>query len=156
MRYILIFVVWLLSFFSTQANLSIQGEFNGWHDETIVKLSNNTFWIQNGYYYQYCYFYNPQVELYQEYGQIKMFVNGCENNGVSVKQLRNVIETSIDGQFEGFDGDTIFKMRNGTLWKQKRYKYWYRYAYNPKCLLYENNGWKLFVLGQTVDVERIR
>jgi len=41
------------------------------------------------------------------------------------------IESSIDGDFEGWDGDTIFVLENGQVWRQDSYAYLYEYAYNP-------------------------
>ena len=42
-----------------------------------------------------------------------------------------VAELRIDGEFEGFDEDMLFKLQNGTFWLQDEYKYWYHYAYRP-------------------------
>lgn len=148
---ILIIFVFNLKLFS----LNIEGEFNGWDGETVIKLSDGTFWIQSSYYYSYCYAYNPKVELFREFGQIKIKVNGCGARPVAIEQIE-AYETRIDGEFDGFDDGKIFYLQNGTVWKQKKFKYWYRYAYSPRCLLYYYNGWKLNVLGKTIDVERIR
>ena len=37
------------------------------------------------------------------------------------------IESRIDGQFEGWDGDTLFQLSNGQIWQQTQYAYTYRY-----------------------------
>ncbi|WP_313375035.1 hypothetical protein [Chishuiella sp.] len=52
----------------------------------------------------------------------------------------NAMETKIDGEFNGWDGETIFKMRNGTIWQQASYSYKYRYAYSPDVLIYSKDG----------------
>ncbi len=50
------------------------------------------------------------------------------------------IETNIDGSFEGWDGDTVFKLRNGQIWKQSSYNYTYHYSYAPEVLIYSSGG----------------
>lgn len=138
------------------AGWSIDGEFSGWNGETVVKLNDGSYWIQSQYVYHYCYSYSPKVELFNNNGQIIMKVAGCGDVNIPVTQLSNVRESKIDGDFEGFDQNKVFTLRDGSVWRQKKYQYWYRYAYSPSCIVYYNNGWKLSVLGKTIDVEKIR
>lgn len=51
-----------------------------------------------------------------------------------------VIETKIDGEFEGWEGETIFKMMNGSIWQQASYAYTYHYAYMPDVIIYHKGG----------------
>lgn len=46
----------------------------------------------------------------------------------------------IDGEFQGFDNEVLFKLRNGTYWIQTRYKYWYKYAYCPEVTITKEDG----------------
>jgi hypothetical protein len=46
------------------------------------------------------------------------------------------IETQIDGDFEGWEGETIYKLRNGQIWQQASYHYHYHYAYAPEVTIY--------------------
>jgi hypothetical protein len=46
------------------------------------------------------------------------------------------IETKIDGEFEGWDGETLFKLENGQIWQQTSYAYTYHYAYRPDVVIY--------------------
>lgn len=76
----------------------------------------------------------------------------------SVTNYENV-ESSIDGHFEGWDGDTVFELENGQVWQQTSYDYTYHYAYDPDVLIYDDNGaWKLSVEGvdDVITVERLR
>jgi hypothetical protein len=71
---------------------------------------------------------------------------------------QGVIESRIDGEFEGFDGDTIFRLQNGQVWQQID-QYHYHYAYSPRVLIYPSRGqWRLQVEGvsSTIAVERLR
>jgi len=71
----------------------------------------------------------------------------------------DAIETYIDGEFEGWDGDTVWKMDNGQIWQQSSYSYHYHYAYHPKVLIYRaSGGWKMKVDGDAgeVSVRRIK
>jgi hypothetical protein len=63
-----------------------------------------------------------------------------------------VIESRIDGEFTGWDGETIFKLLNGQVWQQSSYAYRYKYAYSPAVLIYQSGGlYKMKVDG--VDTE---
>lgn len=71
----------------------------------------------------------------------------------------SVIETEIDGDFEGWEGETIWKMSNGQVWQQSSYAYHYHYASDPKVLIYRaDGGWKMKVDGDddTVEVKRLK
>lgn len=48
-------------------------------------------------------------------------------------------DSRINGEFNGWDGDTIFKLSNGTTWQQKRYEYKYVYKYCPKVKIWEDS-----------------
>lgn len=50
------------------------------------------------------------------------------------------LETHIVGVFDGWDGKTVFQMRDGSRWQQDEYSVAYHYATNPRVLLYYKNG----------------
>ena len=71
----------------------------------------------------------------------------------------NRIESQIEGKFTGWSGDTIFRLINGQVWRQRHYAYHYHYAYRPKVLIYPEGGrFKMKVAGvnSELDVERVR
>ncbi|WP_017931523.1 hypothetical protein [Robiginitomaculum antarcticum] len=71
-----------------------------------------------------------------------------KSNSTCPTSTRKLVETRIDGEFEGWDGETIFKMSNGQIWQQSEYNYHYRYAYRPEVFLFKDNGrWKMKVDG---------
>lgn len=51
-----------------------------------------------------------------------------------------LIESRIDGQFEGWTGETIFKLQNGQIWQQSTYAYKYAYKFSPPVLIYRSGG----------------
>jgi hypothetical protein len=69
------------------------------------------------------------------------------------------VETQVDGEFNGWEGETIVKLMNGQIWRQTEYYYEYHYAYMPSVLVYPSGGgFKMKVDGtsQPVGVERLR
>jgi hypothetical protein len=57
-----------------------------------------------------------------------------------------LIESQIDGEFTGWEGETIFALRNGQIWQQASYAYKYHYAYAPKVLIYRaGSGYRMRV-----------
>jgi hypothetical protein len=53
------------------------------------------------------------------------------------KMSHVVYDGEIAGEFEGFNDQVLFKMRNGTFWIQAQYQYWYHYAYCPAAIINE-------------------
>lgn len=71
----------------------------------------------------------------------------------------DVIESNIDGEFNGWDGETIFKLTNGQIWQQSAYAYTYHYAYRPKVMIINNNGRYLMQVegvSGTIQVKRLK
>lgn len=71
----------------------------------------------------------------------------------------SVVESQIDGNFEGWAGETIFKLSNGQIWQQATYAYTYHYAFRPKVLIFKtNSAYKMKVEGVdgTIFVKRLK
>ena len=71
----------------------------------------------------------------------------------------DIIESNISGSFEGWKGETIFKLMNGEIWQQTEYYYEYHYAFSPKVLIIPSaGGYKAKVEGvnKAVGVTRLR
>jgi len=63
----------------------------------------------------------------------------------------------IDGEFEGFNDEVLFKMKNGTYWVQAKYKYWYHYAYCPDVTITKENAtYIMTVAGHSIPVRRVQ
>jgi len=64
-------------------------------------------------------------------------INTDDSEKASATFLGTVrLQTQIDGDFEGWDGDTVFVLSNGNILKQASYAYTYHYAYRPRVLVY--------------------
>ncbi len=71
----------------------------------------------------------------------------------------STIESQIEGDFEGWEGETIVKLTNGQIWQQNEYYYTYHYAFMPHVLIIKSgNGYKMKVDGvnKLVGVTQIR
>ncbi len=71
----------------------------------------------------------------------------------------DVIESNINGEFKGWDGNTIVELTNGQIWKQSSYYYYYHYSYNPRVLIYPADGcikMKVENVDPTVCVTRLK
>lgn len=44
----------------------------------------------------------------------------------------------IDGEFKGWEGETIYKLLDGRVLQQSQYHYHYHYAYSPDILIYSD------------------
>lgn len=85
------------------------------------------------------------VKLIQEIYQVgeeqgKKAALASKSSGAAVTSAPSVIETQVDGDFDGWDGDTIVKLMNGQIWQQTEYYYHYHYAFMPKVLIYRSGG----------------
>ena len=77
----------------------------------------------------------------------------------SITTIADVIESKIDGDFEGWDGETVVKLMNGQIWQQTQYHYEYHYAFMPDVIIYKSGGrYKMLVDGtdEAVVVERLK
>lgn len=142
---------------SNTINAQVDGDFNGWNANTIIKLTNGEIWKQTEYFYSYIYSYMPHVTITNSFNVSKMKVEGIDKE-VIVEKLSNVIESKIKGDFSGWNGDTVIELINGQKWKQSTYSYNYSYGYNLDVLIYQSDfGFKIKVDGnnEIVDIERV-
>jgi len=135
--------------------------FMGNNDE-IFKLAIGGLW-QVKYEYEYLYEYYPDVVICPNAGTL--IINGKKLNIQKIsstnpsKSSGGVIESSINGEFKGWEGESIYALMNGQVWQQATYYYHYHYAYAPKVLIYQSSGnYFMQVQGvkQAVQVRRLR
>jgi len=71
----------------------------------------------------------------------------------------DLIESQIYGEFTGWEGETIFKMMDGSIWQQVSYDYIYHYAYMPSIIIYTKSGsyyMKVQGINDEIQVRRIK
>lgn len=146
-----------------QANIISPTPFMGNNDE-LFKLDNGMIG-EVKYEYEYMYEYYPAVIVCPS--KNKMIV---KNKNLTIKIINmpttknkgessNIIESSMDGDFNGWEGETIFKLSNGQIWQQSSYAYTYHYAYSPKVLIIKSgNLYKMQVEGvsSSINVTRLK
>ena len=132
----------------------IDGEFNGFNQDVLFKMRNGTYWIQAEYQYWYHYSYSPDVTITEQNGK---YILNVEGKSIQVRKIIPFVESKIDGTFNGWDGDTTYKLWNGQVWQQNLYQYEYCYAYAPDIVIYlAGGGYKMSVAGTTAGVRQVR
>ena len=145
----------------------IDGYFEGWEGDTIWKMMNGQVWQQSGPGIKVSMKLNPQVLIVRSGSKFRMQVEGIEKTvGVTLLSgdlgtsrggtlpTDSVIETQIDGTFNGWDGETVWKMTNGQIWQQSEYAYHYGYAYRPNVTIVKTStGYVMMIDGES---ERVR
>ncbi len=139
------------------------------NDGEIFRLADGSLWKVN-YEYEYLYEYYPDVVICPSAGTLVvrgktlnveqvMTIKPTSPSEPQLTETAEVIESRIDGQFSGWDGETIFKLQNGQIWQQSSYAYKYKYAYSPAVLIYRSGSvFKLRVNGVDgeITVKRLR
>lgn len=62
---------------------------------------------------------------------------------------------TVNGAWEGWKGETIVEMTDGSVWKQIEYVYEYRYSYRPKAVLMSGNKLMVDGMSRPVRVQRL-
>jgi hypothetical protein len=69
------------------------------------------------------------------------------------------IESNIKGDFEGWEGETVFVLDNGQVWQQAGFEYHYHYAFRPKVTIFSIDGvqrMRVEGVDQTIPVRRLK
>lgn len=128
----------------------IAGAFYGFNSNQLFKLANGTYWIQSKYRYWYHYKYRPQAVIVEVNGQ---FILTVEGQSIPVRRVHEVWESRIAGRFEGWRGDTIYKLENRQIWQQSVYKYEYKYALRPDAIVFKlGSRYIMRVVGTEAEV----
>jgi hypothetical protein len=101
---------------------------------------------------------NPDVTIYKSGNDYKLVIEGFDEP-VICRKIKDVIESTIEGEFKGWEGSTIFKLTNGQIWQQSEYSYMYHYAYRPSVTIYESkDGVKMKVedVDEVISVKKLK
>jgi len=60
----------------------------------------------------------------------------------------------VEDDWEGWDGDTIVKLTDGSVWRQEEYHYEYHYSYRPYVTI-SNNVMHVDGMSRAIRVRRI-
>ena len=116
--------------------------------------------MQTSFDYSFSARYFPTVTLIPGTWGWTMHVQG-ERETATVEQAITVIRTCINGDFEGWEGDTIVVLCNGQVWQQSDYNYHFAYGFTPDVLIYRTpyGGYRMVVdrdYENSVAVMRLR
>ena len=125
--YLLIFIIFSFYSLNLQAGTyHIDGEFDGCDYEQAYPIQGGGVLVCN----EYNYFYEYSPEVISD-GRKVILIGG---NKVDAKlQNGSVIQTRVDGDFEGCDFDKKINLQNGLIFVCSDYGY--SYAYNPKVTI---------------------
>lgn len=137
--------------------------FGDTHEIRFIKLDNEIFLNWNDLYSSL-----PGWFLVNSNGQIEVspilqlsvlnMITESTNSGLTTSSS-DVIESQIEGEFEGWDGETIFKLTNGQIWQQANYAYTYHYAYRPNVIIAKSGGRYIMQVegvSETINVRRLK
>jgi hypothetical protein len=128
------------------------------NDGEIFRLDDGSIW-QIKQAQQYFYHYYPNVIICRS--SDKLIVKGKSLNvellgSPAVRQpgkLPSMIESRIDGRFDGWSGETIFKLENGQIWQQASYANTPSRKYRPKVVITRTGaGFEMQVEGLTASL----
>ncbi|TDJ06077.1 MAG: hypothetical protein E2O67_04365 [Deltaproteobacteria bacterium] len=139
-------------FEETNIKGTVSGSVNNGH---IFKTASGNIYEVIGYPYEYVYEYSPDVLVLRNGELYKLIIDGFDEhlecrllNSGNTSSSASVVESFIDGEFEGFEGETIIKLMNGQIWQQAEYYYYYYYGYMLPVLIYQSSsGFKMKVEG---------
>ena len=107
----------------------------------------------------------PEIVVYQDGKKFKMKVQGMEKL-VSVNKIQEVIESNIEGymdgttlrDFNGYDGNTTFKLKNQQEWKQaETTSTIFSNLFRPAVTIYlTSEGYKMIIEGLKEDPILVR
>jgi hypothetical protein len=169
----LLFAVLFVTYFTSASALEfvgtdmISGTVSTVKNGTIFKTMSGLLFQVNDYVYLYPYVYYPEVLVFREGNVYILKIDGikeklsCSLLSDQQNQFKTsiAISTKIDNDFEGYDYENIYKLRNGQIWQQIDFKYRYRYKYAPNVIIYmKDNRYYMQVEGMddSVMVERLK
>jgi hypothetical protein len=145
-----------------RSSITSPAPFLGNHDE-IFQLSDGSYWrVQHEYSYLYEYYPNVVVcpdRMLLIVGDRTLNVAPIVSAPGDPNEERAVVESRIDGQFEGFEFGRVYLLQNGQVWRQTSARIRLRLRLSPRVLIVPTaSGFEMTVEGVEggVRVERLR
>lgn len=82
-----------------------------------------------------------------------------EDEAINLNAGNVVVESRIDGDFEGWEDETVFRLENGQTWQQNDFRFRYTYKFRPKVAICRSGGRYFMVVENfkdAVEVEPLR
>lgn len=76
-----------------------------------------------------------------------MMVGTAQANEVDPDVWSRMQQYRIDGEFKGWEGESIYKLTDGHVIQQSSYHYHYHYSYSPQVVFYRDGCLKIHVMG---------
>lgn len=124
----------------------------------LLKTRSKNFYEITGKQKLPCSISNPAVKVYKEKRKYKLVIEGIEHPIPAIK-LQDVVESTIEGPFRGWDGSTSFRLQNGELWVQDEVKTLFSpTVFRPAVYIYTGSDgtYKMKVAGveETLQVKK--
>jgi hypothetical protein len=65
--------------------------------------------------------------------------SGADHVAPISRDCSPAVESQIDGDFNGWNDEVIYKTTNGQIWQQANYHYHYHYAFQPEVTIYSTS-----------------
>ena len=65
-------------------------------------------------------------------------------------------ESHISDEFEGWDGDTVYELDDGSKWELVSYTYSYSYHYRPRAIVWQDGGSYYLEVQNMTDKREVR
>ena len=95
----------------------------------IFKVNSRDYYVVNERNRQRVRTRNPDVKIFRSGNTYKLVIEDFDEP-VICKKIKDVIETQIDGDFEGWEGETIFKMMKNAKYFYQQILYLVEYHYH--------------------------
>jgi hypothetical protein len=125
---------------------------------TLLKTANNHYYeISENIKQQAVLSQSSIVKVYKDGKKLKIEIQGIDQM-LTCNKVDDVIESNIDGDFRGYDGNTTFKLTNQQQWKQDiTTSPVMSNLYRPAVLIYRTpEGYKMKITGLNEDPILVR
>lgn len=65
-------------------------------------------------------------------------------------------ESYINDEFEGWDGDTVYELDDGSKWELASYTYSYSYSYRPRATVWRDGSRYYLEVASMSDKKEVR